>query len=193
MRNLKHPKRMILVLMSLFAVAMIYFVLVGAECGSSSPTPTPPGGEPVVRILQDWPYDLVDSSKHLDWDANQSKYESYIIRAANKWNAYKPGVLRPDSASVVQDVRIVDVNKPEATWDGNCDRLLADIHMNAAKLDKYTDTEHILTTALHELGHALGLADNDNTILNVMYPYNYGMIAFWIDDEASYDAAYARY
>lgn len=37
-------------------------------------------------------WDLVDSSKHLDYSGN-SKYMSFIQSGANTWNAYKKGLL----------------------------------------------------------------------------------------------------
>lgn len=51
--------------------------------------------------VQTW--DLVDSGKHLDYDGN-STYMSYINTGAATWNAYKSGVIRKDSAFVVEDV-----------------------------------------------------------------------------------------
>lgn len=50
--------------------------------------------------VQTW--DLVDSGKHLDYDGN-STYMSYINTGAATWNAYKSGVIRKDSAFVVED------------------------------------------------------------------------------------------
>ncbi len=52
-------------------------------------------------------WDLVDSGKHLDYDGN-SKYMSYIKSGAATWNSYKRGVIRPDSAKVLQDVNCSD-------------------------------------------------------------------------------------
>lgn len=57
--------------------------------------------------VQTW--DLVDSGKHLDYDGN-STYMSYINTGAATWNAYKSGVIRKDSAFVVEDVYVSDVN-----------------------------------------------------------------------------------
>lgn len=57
--------------------------------------------------VQTW--DLVDSGKHLDYDGN-STYMSYINTGPATWNAYKSGVIRKDSAFVVEDVYVSDVN-----------------------------------------------------------------------------------
>jgi hypothetical protein len=146
-----------------------------------------------ASIIQTWPYDLVDSGKHLDWDADQSKYESYIATAASKWNAYKAGVLRPDSLLVIQDVRVSDANKSGETWTGETNILFGYIHMNIPALDSLPSNNNRLNTAIHELGHALGLAHNDGTTTNIMYSYNTAVTTLSANDKASYDAAYARY
>ncbi len=54
-------------------------------------------------------WDLVDSSKHLDYSGN-SKYMSFIRSGANTWNAYKKGVIRPASAQNKSDVYCSDVS-----------------------------------------------------------------------------------
>ena len=65
--------------------------------------------------VQNW--NLVDSGKHLDYDGN-STYMSYIKTGASTWNAYKSGVIRPDSALVIQDVYVSDVNSANG-WAGS--------------------------------------------------------------------------
>lgn len=64
--------------------------------------------------IQVW--DLVDSGKHLDYDGNSS-YMSYITTGASTWNAYKSGVIRPDSLSVIEDVYVCDINVANG-WAG---------------------------------------------------------------------------
>lgn len=52
-------------------------------------------------------WNLVDGGKHLDWDGD-TNYMSEWKASIGVWEAYKPGVIRPDSVSVVQDVKISD-------------------------------------------------------------------------------------
>lgn len=52
--------------------------------------------------LQGW--DLVDSGKHLDWDGN-TKYTTSVGNAVDLWETYKSGIIRPDSAYVIEDVK----------------------------------------------------------------------------------------
>lgn len=54
-------------------------------------------------------WDLVDSSKHMDYSGN-SKYMSFVKNGANTWNAYKKGVIRPASATNKSDVYCSDVS-----------------------------------------------------------------------------------
>ncbi|EUJ26895.1 hypothetical protein PCORN_13905 [Listeria cornellensis FSL F6-0969] len=59
-------------------------------------------------------WDLVDSGKHMDYDGN-SKYMSQVKFGAGLWNAHKKGVIRPDSASVIEDVYCSDVSVNNST------------------------------------------------------------------------------
>lgn len=108
--------------------------------------------------VQTW--DLVDSGKHLDYDGN-STYMSYINTGAATWNAYKSGVIRKDSAFVVEDVYVSDVNASNG-WAGMT-YSSGKIELNTYYMSGYSNSKK-QNVATHELGHALGL----DTVLQQM-------------------------
>ena len=136
--------------------------------------------------IQDW--DLVDSGKHLDYDGN-SKYMSYVTTGASIWNGYKSGVIRKDSASVIQDVYISDINK--ANGSTGITYGSGKIELNKYYLDNCTD-DQITNTATHELGHALGL-DHGPSSSDIMYDSQTSVKTLSQNDKDSYDAAYKNY
>ncbi|MDR2526236.1 MAG: cell surface protein [Oscillospiraceae bacterium] len=178
---------------SLLSVALLGVAAAfgGADCGTST------NGTTTISIITSIPHDLVDSGKHCDYDSNQSKYDSYVKTAVATWNAYKPGVFRPDDGKVLQDVRISDVNNEGNGWTGITNLAFAYIHLNKAYLDDPSynfNYNNILHTVTHELGHALGLDENNDGLpTNVMRQGKRENISLSTDDKASYDAAYARY
>jgi hypothetical protein len=148
-----------------------------------------------VQIIPFYPYDLVDSGKHCDWDARGSIYQDIVIAGASVWNAYKPGVFRPDSIFVIQDVLIEDINRPGNDTAGETLLGKAKIEYNKAYLSSssYSAAQR-KKTVMHELGHALGLHENNGGLsTNVMRQGQLSNITLSADDKASYDAAYARY
>ncbi|MDR2526238.1 MAG: cell surface protein [Oscillospiraceae bacterium] len=161
----------------------------GADCGTST------DGTTTISIITGIPHDLVDSGKHCDYDSNQSKYDSYVKTAVATWNAYKSGVFRPDDGKVLQDVRISDVDKAGDNAFASTNLQLGTIHLNKAHLDKSSwNYNNRLKTITHELGHALGLDENNDGLpTNVMRQGQLENISLSTDDKASYDAAYARY
>lgn len=52
---------------------------------------------------------LIDAGGHLDWSDEGTKYLSQWKSAVNMWNDYKPGVIREDTGSTINDVEISDV------------------------------------------------------------------------------------
>ncbi|MBC2100645.1 matrixin family metalloprotease [Listeria booriae] len=132
-------------------------------------------------------WDLVDSGKHLDYDGN-SKYMSQVKFGAGLWNAYKKGVIRPDSVSVIQDIYCSDVsvnNNTNATTYGT-----GKLVFNKKNMDRLSANGKKMV-ASHELGHALRLAHNTSS--DIMCEYNTTRITLSANDKASYNAAYKKY
>ena len=179
MKNKKRLQCLSTVLLCLLALGLVQFT--GSACGGDS--------LPSNVKISSW--NLVDSGKHCDWDARSSAYHSYVVTGANTWNAYKAGVLRPDSASTLEDVRISDVNKSDVRWAG-ATYSNGIIHLNKYYMDSYANNKRLMVVT-HELGHALGLDDNNCSTSNVMYPDVSTVTTLSVNDKASYDAAYARY
>lgn len=145
-----------------------------------------PSGVYAATYVQSW--DLVDSGKHLDVDGN-SKYMSYVWKGKKIWNGYKKGVIRKDSAFVLQDLYCSDMKSPQNVY------AITTIHgkmiFNKSMMDIST-TKGKTNVALHELGHALGLSHN-RTFGNVMYHDKTGQIVLSKEDKASYDKAAKKY
>ncbi|EKZ0351550.1 matrixin family metalloprotease [Listeria monocytogenes] len=132
-------------------------------------------------------WDLVDSSKHLDYSGN-SKYMSFIRSGANTWNAYKKGVIRPASGANKSDVYCSDIsanNNINATTYSN-----GKITFNKKNMDKKNNAGK-QNVATHELGHGLRLGHNASS--DVMYQYSTSKTTLSTNDKQSYDAAYKKY
>ena len=140
-------------------------------------------------------FDLVDSNKHCDYDANQSSYESYITTAVQKWNNYKAGILRADTILTIQDVKIIDTNSSNVIWAGKTEYMSARIQLNSYYLNNSSwNYNNRLKTVMHELGHALGLGENNYSLsTNVMKQGKSENTTLTVDDKASYDLAYTYY
>ena len=132
-------------------------------------------------------WDLVDSGKHLDW-SGKTKYSSYVATATKKWNAYKNGIIRKDTAFTINDVTLSDYfDDDDGTWgeaskDGT-------IRFNMYNMDKDDDAGR-LNTVMHEFGHALGLGHNERK--DVMSKFS-NVTELTENDKKSYDAAYKKY
>ncbi|RID82607.1 cell surface protein [Mesobacillus zeae] len=137
-----------------------------------------------VKLLT---WDLVDSGKHLDWDGS-TKYQTSFDSGKNVWNGYKSGVIRKDSAYVIQDVSISDYSEKSNT--GAVTSSGGTIKFNSYVMDTLSSTEK-KNVAIHELGHALGLAHNTSS--DVMYAYITTNTSLSDNDKASYNAAYNNY
>ena len=138
--------------------------------------------------VQTW--DLVDSGKHLDYDGN-STYMSYINTGAATWNAYKSGVIRKDSAFVVEDVYVSDVNASNG-WAGMT-YSSGKIELNTYYMSGYSNSKK-QNVATHELGHALGLDHSTSTdVMDAAITGHTSTQALSQNDKYSYDAAYNNY
>lgn len=130
---------------------------------------------------------LLDSTKHLDY-AGSSVFSNYFHTAKDKWNAYKAGVVRFAMQSSAVDVVIVDdsymkyrgLTSPSGTISINP-------NLVSLRSSEYSTT---LKTCMHEMGHALGLGDNDSA--DVMYGTKSSTTTLTTNDKRSYDISYNR-
>lgn len=140
----------------------------------------------VNAALQGW--HLVDSGKHLDWESN-TKYGTSVNNAVDLWNGHKPGVIRPDSIWVIEDVFISDFYEASTTMAVTCSCgiiKLNDYHYATMTADQRTKT----TT--HEFGHALGL-DHTFGSKDIMQQGKLSITRLSQTDKDSYDEAYLTY
>lgn len=131
-------------------------------------------------------WSLLDSGKHLDWDGT-SEYLSYFESGVDTWNAYKPGVIRKDSWSTIEDVAISDYYEKNAV--SGYTEMTGKICFNKYCMSRYSSAEK-QHTCMHELGHALGLAHNQ--FGDIMYAELTYHTTLSGNDKASYDASYNR-
>lgn len=137
-----------------------------------------------VKLLT---WDLVDSSKHLDWGGS-SAYLSSFTSGVSVWNSYKPGVIRKDTLSTIQDVTISDYYEVSST--AGVASSAGTIKFNKYRMNGYNAAKR-KNVAMHEIGHVLRLAHNING--DVMYEYVSTQTTLTVNDKASYDAAYRKY
>ena len=134
-------------------------------------------------------WDLVDSGKHLDWGGN-SQFIAYVREAANKWNAYKPGVIREDTLWTIKDLTISDYHD-EKTGVRAYTSTNGTLQFNTYLMSTNDTSGRTLKTIMHEFGHALGLGHNDSQ--DVMYGYASTVTTLTKSDKKSYDEAYKKY
>ena len=149
------------------------------------------------HVLSAW---CVDSGKHLDRKGS-SQYLSYFNTGVNTWNNYKSGVIRADGAFTVNDVTISDVSD----LDGNTVALTSitapfgnghgtgTIQFATSKMNKLSSLKKTIVCT-HEIGHALGLSENNDNGTNViMYndmTYNTSNNVLHSQDKLNYDYMY---
>lgn len=138
-----------------------------------------------TSAIMDW-Y-LVDSGKHLDWGGSTA-YQTQFEAGVDTWNNYKSGVIRQDSWSTIKDVTISDFYSTSSS--AGVTSAAGTIKFNSYHMDGFTNRQK-RSVCTHEIGHALGLAHNQEG--DVMYEYTNGVTVLTENDKASYDASYNRY
>ena len=154
-------------------------------------------------------WNLVDSGGHCDWDCSTDTYAPMVQKAAKAWNNYIGNeVFRPDSVTVVQDVKIREIDTDPTGKGAFARTYSSDVLTNGVytrSICFYEDTMGDLQSDLqrqkvvmHELGHALGMAHNrtadhivSERLGNIMQQGElpYGTIIS-LDDKAAVKQAY---
>lgn len=142
-------------------------------------------------------YWSVDSGKHMDWDGS-TQFASNFTTGVNTWNNYKSGVIRKDTVLTIKDITIGDAEYVtnnalgETRQKGPGKSPESYITFSTVVMNQYsTLIKNICCT--HELGHALGLAHNEDTTDSVMWPSPTGATSnnvLHIDDKFNYDYMY---
>ena len=132
-------------------------------------------------------WDLVDSNKRLHW-AGDSAYLTSFTSGVKVWNDYKPGVIWKANDTTDTDVTISDYYEVSST--AGVTTSYHRMKFNTYRMEGFNSTQR-KNVAMHELGHALGLAHNLEG--DVMYSYVSTKVTLSENDKASYDAAYERY
>lgn len=156
--------------------------------------------EDTERSVKVSAWDLVDSGGHCDWQAN-TKYLTYLTKATSAWNSFMGTTrFRADAWNTVEDVRISDLPNDPLKKGANARTYNSGkIEFYTNQIDAYASNAAKQKTITHELGHALGLDDNNlvnvkPTLGNIMQQGElaYGT-SFSYDDKASYKEAAKKY
>lgn len=116
----------------------------------------------------------------------ESKYAGKVAEAITVWNNYKNNVIVSSSAPdvVIRGSGSLGADVNGITYANGV------IYLNQTNWSFLTDTER-KNLAMHEIGHALGLAHNPSTG-NIMYHATTARTTLSGDDKASYETSYGR-
>lgn len=114
--------------------------------------------------------DAVDGGE-IRWGTAEgsTKWTTARNHAISTWDAMGAVNIAGDTATTGEDLSFRDVNYSDVTWSGNYDPrtgFVDVIEFNSYYFNDFTEAQR-KHTALHELGHALGL-DHHSIQVNVM-------------------------
>lgn len=126
----------------------------------------------IYHVLNVW---SVDSGKHLDWSGSTS-FQSNFNAGVNTWNNYKKGVIRKDTLFTVNDITISDVSDISGntvalttqSYKGDGGKSVnTTIEFSTTKMNKLSNIKKTIVCT-HELGHTLGLDENNSNGTDVV-------------------------
>jgi len=113
--------------------------------------------------------------------AGFSQYTSELQSGANIWNARTSKVaVQYLNGPYAAEVSVSDVNYPNYAWTGAYNTN-GQILLNSAKLNLLSFNGRVSDCA-HEIGHALGFAENTSNINNIMWHLSNGVVTPGQDD-----------
>lgn len=130
-------------------------------------------------------WNLVDSGKHLDWGGS-TKYASSWDISVQKWNEVH-NIIRRDTWRYIKDVEISDYYENDGIM-GFC-ASNGKIKFNDYYFAEMTAGER-QKTVMHEIGHALGLDDNNTVEKSVMRQGRRSQTELYRDDKDGFDWLY---
>ncbi|MWC27123.1 hypothetical protein [Paenibacillus sp. MMS18-CY102] len=118
-------------------------------------------------------YSAVDSSE-IRWGGS-TKYSTAWSSAVTAWNALNKVVIAPDTVWSIEDLTISDISEEsdEPFTAQYINSIGADeLEFNTFYMDaSYRTAAHNQNTAMHELGHALGIGDHEGAAYNTNIMY----------------------
>ena len=114
------------------------------------------------------------------------KYQKYATVAQNKWNDHISNVITESNSPdlIIRDSSNLGTAIGGVTYSNGV------IYFNNVVWPFFNEDEK-KNCAIHEMGHALGLAHNDGSKKNVMYSAVTTTIELSANDKASYNTSYA--